>query len=150
MTSEVREFIKIQKLGFIATVCPDGTPNLSPKGTTTVWDEDHLIFADIHSPETVSNLRNNPAIEINVVDVFTRRGYRLKGTAKIISDGPLFKEIANAYGENAKKYKINNFVLVKVERVIEITSPVYDTGITPEEIRGKWVDYWSSIHPQSN
>jgi len=36
-----------QKLGFAATVCPDGTPNLSPKGTTTVWDDDHLLFADI-------------------------------------------------------------------------------------------------------
>src|SRR3977135_2989612 len=92
------------KLGFIATVCPDGTPNLSPKGTTTVWDEDHLVFADIHSPEHVDTLRSNPSIEINVVDVFTRKGYRLKGVAQIVSEGPLFNEILDAYGEQAKKY----------------------------------------------
>jgi len=38
-----------QRLGFVATVCPDGTPNLSPKGTTAVWDDDHIVFADIRS-----------------------------------------------------------------------------------------------------
>jgi predicted pyridoxine 5'-phosphate oxidase superfamily flavin-nucleotide-binding protein len=34
MSKEIREFVNREKLGFIATVCPDGTPNLSPKGTT--------------------------------------------------------------------------------------------------------------------
>jgi predicted pyridoxine 5'-phosphate oxidase superfamily flavin-nucleotide-binding protein len=56
LTQEIKEFVKQTKLGFVATVCPDGTPNLSPKGTTTVWDDDHLVFADIHSPGTVTNL----------------------------------------------------------------------------------------------
>ena len=51
LTSDIKEFVNKQKLGFIATVCADGTPNLSPKGTTIVWDEDHMVFADIHSPE---------------------------------------------------------------------------------------------------
>ncbi len=32
LTTEIKEFVKKQKLGFVATVCPDGTPNLSPKG----------------------------------------------------------------------------------------------------------------------
>src|SRR6185369_17957628 len=76
LTPEIKEFVKQTKLGFVATVCPDGTPNLSPKGTTTVWDDDHLVFADIHSPGTVANLRQNPAVEINVVDPEVRKGYR--------------------------------------------------------------------------
>src|SRR5688572_31618895 len=85
LTAEVKEFVVKQKLGFVATVCPDGTPSLSPKGTTTVWNDDHLIFADIHSPETVANLLNNPSIEINVVDIFLRKGYRFKGFARVLS-----------------------------------------------------------------
>jgi predicted pyridoxine 5'-phosphate oxidase superfamily flavin-nucleotide-binding protein len=68
LTDDMKRVVREQKLGFIATVCPDGTPNLSPKGTTAVWDDDHLIFVDISSPGTVANLRQNPAIEINVVD----------------------------------------------------------------------------------
>ena len=73
LTEEIREFVNKTKLGFVATVCPDGTPNLSPKGTTIAWDENHLAFADIHSPGTINNLLLNPSVEINVVDVFSRK-----------------------------------------------------------------------------
>jgi uncharacterized protein len=66
LTDDMRRVVLEQKLGFAATVCPDGTPNLSPKGTTTVWHDDHLPFADIWSPETVRGLADNPNIEINV------------------------------------------------------------------------------------
>jgi hypothetical protein len=59
LTGEMRRAVETQ-LGFVATTCPDGTPNLSPKGTTAVWDDDHLVFAHIHSPGTVANLRSNP------------------------------------------------------------------------------------------
>ena len=80
LTDDMRRVLDEQQLGFIATVCPDGTPNLSPKGTTAVWDDEHLVFADICSPTTISNLRRNPALEINVVDTLSRKGYRFKGT----------------------------------------------------------------------
>jgi len=51
LTEDMRRVAEAE-LGFIATVCPDGTPNLSPKGTTAVWGEDHLVFADLRSPGT--------------------------------------------------------------------------------------------------
>src|SRR2546426_2405350 len=96
LTEDMRQVVEAQ-LGFIATVCPDGTPNLSPKGTTTVWDDDHLVFADIRSPRTIANLKQNPAIEINVVDWFTRKGYRFKGIATVIESGSLFTELVAFY-----------------------------------------------------
>ena len=55
LTEDMKRVVEEQRLGFAATVCPDGTPNLSPKGTTAVWDDDRLIFADIRSPRTVEN-----------------------------------------------------------------------------------------------
>jgi hypothetical protein len=69
----------------VPTICPDGTPNLSPKGTTTLWDDEHIIFADFHSPATVANLERNPAAEVNVVDVFLRKGYT-KGSARVSTE----------------------------------------------------------------
>jgi predicted pyridoxine 5'-phosphate oxidase superfamily flavin-nucleotide-binding protein len=45
LTADMRRMVEEQQLGFIATVCADGTPNLSPKGTTAVWDDEHLVFA---------------------------------------------------------------------------------------------------------
>src|SRR5499427_3518839 len=91
LTADMRRIVDEQRLGFVATVCPDGTPNLSPKGTTAVWDDDHLVFANIRSPGTVANLRNNASVEVNVVDPFVRKGYRFKGLASILESGPLYE-----------------------------------------------------------
>src|SRR5215468_11990204 len=83
LTEDMRRVVEQQRLGFIATVCPDGAPNLSPKGTTAVWDDEHLVFADICSPSTIANLRHSPVLEINVVDSLLRKGYRFKGPPTI-------------------------------------------------------------------
>src|SRR3954465_11823861 len=97
LTDDMKRVVLEQKLGFAATVCPDGSPNLSPKGTTTVWDDDHLVFADIYSPGTVANLRQNPSVEINVVDPDVRKGYRFKGTAMILTSGEVFDTLLTFY-----------------------------------------------------
>jgi hypothetical protein len=146
LTQEIKEFVKQTKLGFVATVCPDGTPNLSPKGTTTIWDDDHLVFADIHSPGTISNLLVNPSIEINIVDVFTRKGYRFKGSGKVLSEGSLFDEVIAFYKNAGSKYTINNIVLVKVDRIIPLLSPVYDADISESDVIKRWTDYWGAIY----
>jgi predicted pyridoxine 5'-phosphate oxidase superfamily flavin-nucleotide-binding protein len=62
LTEHMKKVVREQRLAHVATVCPDGTPNLSPKGTTTVWDDDHLVFAAIRSPVTIANLRANPKV----------------------------------------------------------------------------------------
>ena len=93
ITNEIKNFIEQQKLGYVATVSPDNTPNLSPKGTISVWDDEHLVFADIKSPKTMANLEKNPSLEINVVDPITRKGYRFKGTGTILGSGLEYDKI---------------------------------------------------------
>ncbi|MBV8650996.1 MAG: pyridoxamine 5'-phosphate oxidase family protein, partial [Alphaproteobacteria bacterium] len=70
LTEDMKRVIAEQKLGFVATVSPDGTPNLSPKGTMLLLDDDHIIFGEIRSPQTLGNIRTNPAMEINLIDQF--------------------------------------------------------------------------------
>jgi predicted pyridoxine 5'-phosphate oxidase superfamily flavin-nucleotide-binding protein len=138
-----------QKLGFIATVCPDGTPNLSPKGTTTVWDDEHLLFADIASPNSIRNLALNPAIEINVVDPFVRKGYRFKGTATLHSDDDTYERALSllaARGYNAAPARIKAVALVRVERAAALISPAYDGGAREGEVRARWIAYYDSLH----
>lgn len=50
-----------------------------------------LFFADICSPQTVANLRSNPAIEVNVVDIFSRRGYRFRGAATVHEQDDVYR-----------------------------------------------------------
>jgi predicted pyridoxine 5'-phosphate oxidase superfamily flavin-nucleotide-binding protein len=132
-----------QRLGFVATVCPDGTPNLSPKGTTTVWDDQHLMFADIYSPGTVRNLRSNPAIEVNVVDPIVRKGFRFKGRAELHSDGPLFAEGLKRLAErdyDVPPESVDTIVVIAVEAASPLVSPVYAyvSGITEAEVSARY------------
>lgn len=147
LSAEIKLFVDTQKLGFVATVCPDGSPNLSPKGTTRVWDDAHLMFADIHSPGTIGNLLTNPSVEINMVDVFTRKGYRFKGNATVLSSGPVFEKAVTLYDDAREKYTINHIVLIKINVILPLVSPVYDTGASEEEVINRWTGYWHSVHP---
>jgi hypothetical protein len=145
LTDDMKRVVREQKLGFVATVCPDGTPNLSPKGTTEVWDDDHLIFCDIASPGTVANLRQNPAIEINLVDQLLRKGYRFKGIAEVFADGPLFDEVLRRRRERGASNPVRSVVLVKVQRALPLISPGYDDGTTEEEMRERYLRYWNDL-----
>jgi predicted pyridoxine 5'-phosphate oxidase superfamily flavin-nucleotide-binding protein len=141
LTEDMQRVVEFE-LGFIATVCPDGTPNLSPKGTTAVWDDDHLVFADLRSPGTVENLRSNPSIEINAVDGLVRKGYRFKGTATVHTDGDVFERGVKFYearGTHDARGRIHGIVIVEVERAMAVTSPAYDIGATEDELRERYL-----------
>ena len=149
LTAEMKRLVEVQRLGYVATVCPDGTPNLSPKGTTAVWDDDHLVFADIRSPGSVTNIRLNPTVEVNVVDPIARKGYRFKGNAEVLSSGSTFDDIVTFYRERGVSGPIHHVVLVQVERVLPLVSPAYDSGATEAEVRARWEQYWSSMQQGS-
>jgi hypothetical protein len=157
LSDDMQRVVREQSLGFVATVCPDGTPNLSPKGTLTVWDDDHLVFADIRSPATMRNLRINPAVEINVVDPVVRKGYRFKGKATVVDRGQLRDEVREFYssrwidtGKLRGELELRSFVLIKVEEALPLVSPCYDDPqITEEEIRAAWREHYQGLQPKA-
>jgi len=141
----MKELVERQRLGFVATVCPDGTPNLSPKGTVCVLDDDHLIFADIRSPGTVSNLRTNPNIEVNVVDHFVRKGYRFKGTAQVLDAGADFTRHVAFFSDRGMldaPGRIRAIVIVQVDQARPLISPGYDHGADEAWMRAYWIKYY--------
>lgn len=137
---ELQVFVDEQKLGFVATVSPDGSPNLSPKGTIAVWDEDHLIFADLASPGTIRNLERDDRAEVNVVDPIVRKGWRFKGRAEVLHTGERFQAGVRFFERqnlmDAPK-KIRSIVLIRVDSVAPLISPAYSTGLTEAEIRAR-------------
>ena len=155
LTDDMKRVVRQQRLGFMATVCPDGTPNLSPKGTATVWDDDHLVFADLGSPVTIENLGHNPACEINVIDTFLRKGYRFKGTAQVVTSGDLFNEISEAYAAGSRGIRRTGLpakgnVLMTVTKAAPLVSPGYTPGKTEDEMREEWVSYWAEIQERNS
>ena len=143
LDDDMRRVVKEQSLGFVATVCPDGTPNLSPKGTTTVWDDEHLAFLHVHSPGTVANLALNPSIEINVVDPIVRKGYRFKGHAEVLTSGALHSEVLDYFRRErgTDVERVRAVVLVRVDVAAPLVSPAYDAGATEAEVASRWRDH---------
>ncbi|HEX6819623.1 MAG TPA: pyridoxamine 5'-phosphate oxidase family protein [Ktedonobacterales bacterium] len=139
LTDDMRRVIEEQRLAYVATVCLDGTPNVSPKGTLAVWDDETLIFADIRSPRTVANLRRNPAIEVNVVDPLLRKGYRFKGTARVHAEGQQFDAGVDFLRRRGVSSPIRAVVLVTVARALPVISPAYDSGASEDEVRARWL-----------
>ena len=145
ISQEVKDFLNSQKLGYVASVSSDGMPNISPKGTIFAWTSEILVFADIRSPDTMKNLQTNPHVEINVIDPLLRKGFLFGGSARVIKEGPLFTNILNYYRENKIKSPINSIVLVDVTHVSTVTSPLYDLGISEQEIKSKWKNHFKEM-----
>ncbi len=136
LTEDMKRIVREQRLGFYATVCEDGSPNLSPKGTTYVLDDDHLFFADVRSPGTVANIRRGSLVEINVVDPLVRKGYRFKGPAEIHERGTtLYAESIERLREAGSTLvdRVKAIVVVEVREARAVISPAYDDGTLTEE-----------------
>jgi len=142
LTDEMKQFVRYQRLGYVATVSRDGAPNLSPKGSLTVWDDHHLMFADIESPHTIQNLGVNPHVEVNVVDPFTRKGFRFRGNATILRSGTdYWKAVAHYKDEGADIRRIRAIAMIEVLECGALLSPVYLLGLNEADVRRLWEEY---------
>src|SRR4051812_39426409 len=139
ITSDMRAVIQAAHLCFAATVTPDGRPNLSPKGTIRVWDDEHLFFLDIASPQTRANLEHSPSLELNVVDQLSRRGYRFAGTATLHHPGSAVYDdaVRRIYGDALPSSPPSAVVLLAVERAAPVLSPAYWRGLDEHAIRAQ-------------
>lgn len=151
ITPEIRDFVDRLRLGFVATVSPDGRPNVSPRGTIMVWDgggggrADELVIADIRSPATTLNVQANPEVEVCIVHPLLRRGYRLRGRAEVLRGGPAFEAAVAAYRRAGVKSPIGAVLRVRLYEASEVRSPLYDLGMSEEEIRGRWKDAYAGL-----
>ncbi len=78
----------------IATANKEGKPNVSPKGSFRVLDDEHVIFANIASPRTMANLKVNPQLTAIMLDRSSRKGYRIWGRTEVLDRGELFDSLA--------------------------------------------------------
>jgi predicted pyridoxine 5'-phosphate oxidase superfamily flavin-nucleotide-binding protein len=145
LTDEMKRAIKELHLCYVASVSPQGQPNLSPKGTLQVWDDDHLVFADIASPKTVANVLVNPHVEINIVNPFSRRGFRFKGRAEVLHSGREFETVAGELrARNGPTFPVRNVVKVRVDVARPVLSPAYTCNppASEDETRRKWMAFY--------
>jgi predicted pyridoxine 5'-phosphate oxidase superfamily flavin-nucleotide-binding protein len=101
LTSEIRAMFENQ-LAIIATASKDGNPNVGPKGSMHVIDDETLAYAEGTGGKTLKNLQENPKIAVVVVDRERADGYQVKGTAELLTSGDFFERTGNRQEERGR------------------------------------------------
>ena len=113
MSPEVQKAVAECNPGFIATASKAGKPNVSAKGSLQVLDDEHLLFADVRSPGTIANLKENSQIAIFCFDPATRSGCRISGRAELFDNGPLYDKLSEAFA--ARNMQVKHAVKIAVD-----------------------------------
>jgi len=113
LSAEAKKIISEYGPALIATASKDGKPNVSPKGSFRVLDDEHVIFANIASPRTMANLKENPQLTAIMLDRSSRKGCRIWGKVEILNDGDLFDSVSSEFSQ--KGARVKNVVKVTLE-----------------------------------
>jgi hypothetical protein len=84
-------------------------------------------------------------VEVNVVDPFVRRSYRLKGVASVLESRPIYDKVIALCKERGVANAICEVVMVRVQRALPTDSPAYDLGLTEAEVRARWERRWQAV-----
>ena len=120
ITGEMRELINKQQC-FIATADKNGVPNVAPKGSVAVLDDQTIAFAEIVSKKTYENIKDNPRVAVVVSDSNALTGFKFLGGAELLTGGPVYEMFAE---------KLHRLRLPKPLAVIKVcVEEIYDMSI---------------------
>lgn len=127
LTKEITQYIDKSVLCWLATVSNEGNPNVSPKEIFTYYQTDKIIIANIASPQTVKNIRQNKKVCISFIDILVQKGFQLKGKAEIIKKNHSnFSEMKKILIELTKgKFPFSTITSVTIETTKPILAPKY-------------------------
>lgn len=118
LTSEMRDMFGKQ-LAVVATASKDGTPNVGPKGSVYIIDDETIVYSEGTGEKTLKNLQENPKVAIMVVDREKGDGYQVKGTAELLDSGELFERAARRQ-EERKRPRPKYAVKIGVEEIYSV------------------------------
>ncbi|MFD1316469.1 pyridoxamine 5'-phosphate oxidase family protein [Namhaeicola litoreus] len=127
LSSDIIACMKRSVLCWLATVSKDSMPNVSPKEIFCDYGEDHIIVANIASPQTVKNLRINQNVCLSFIDIFVQKGYQIKGNSEIVDrTNPEFEKMHIKLSKMTKgKFPITNIILIFATSTKQIVAPSY-------------------------
>ncbi len=85
LSAEIKKYINKSVLCWLATSSADNFPNVSPKEIFNCYGTDKIIVANIASPQTVRNIKQNKNVCVSFIDILIQKGFQIKGKARIIT-----------------------------------------------------------------
>ncbi len=104
---------------FIATVDAQGFPNIGPKTSTRVLDDEHLAFNEGTGGQTYANIQANGIVLVAVVDRPNMVGYRFVGKGELVKEGSLYEAAREAMAARGRPAPIA-VVRISVEKIYDL------------------------------
>lgn len=127
LNSEAKSYIDKSVLCWLATSDRENQPNVSPKEVFTHFKNQYIIIANIASPNTVKNIKQNSKVCVSFIEVFLQKGFQLKGEARIVtSKDSGFKNMETELLKITKGlYPFKSITKIQVESIKPIIAPSY-------------------------
>ncbi len=127
LNNEIKEYINKSVLCWLATASTKNVPNVSPKEIFNHFGTDKIIIANIASPQTVRNIKQNENVCVSFIDILVQKGFQLKGKAKIIGKTyPQFPEMEKVLTEmTGGSIPFATITEITIEQVKPIIAPKY-------------------------
>lgn len=127
LTDQLIQCMSKSVLCWLATASKDNQPNVSPKEIFAAYQEDTIIVANIASPQTVKNIKENPQVCISFLDILVQKGFQVKGKAEILQkshpDFPAMEGILTKMTEG--KFPFSTITKITVDQVKPMIAPRY-------------------------
>ena len=127
LTEAIKKSIQDSVLCWLATSDTEGMPNVSPKELFTFYGEDQILVANIASPQSLKNIRQNPNVCISFIDIFVQKGFQIKGTARIIDQKEEAFEALHAvlFEMAGERFPFSSLTSIQIQKVKPIIAPSY-------------------------
>lgn len=127
LNQEVKESINESVLCWLATANKNGEPNVSPKEMFVAKSSEHILIANIASPNSVKNILANPQVCLSFINVFKQKGFKVKGSATIIEpSSPDFAVNEAALRTlGGEQFTIKSIIEVQATSVSPVLAPSY-------------------------
>ncbi|KDE73355.1 hypothetical protein FUSO7_06780 [Fusobacterium necrophorum BFTR-2] len=91
LTDAMKEIIEKQ-LAYVSTVSNEGMPNIGPKRSMRILDENTLIYNENTGKQTMNNILANGKVVVAYADWAKLDGYRFVGKAEVFTEGKYYDE----------------------------------------------------------
>ncbi|WP_273277019.1 pyridoxamine 5'-phosphate oxidase family protein [Maribacter polysiphoniae] len=127
LTPDITEYINRSVLCWLATVSAENIPNVSPKEIFNYYGADKIIIANIASPQTIRNIKQNENVCISFIDILVQKGFQLKGKARIIEKtNSDFLEMEKTLSKMTRgKFPFSSITEITIEQTKPIIAPKY-------------------------
>ncbi len=132
----IQQSVNESVLCWLATVDPEGKPNVSPKEMFVPYEDKYILIANIASPKSAANIKENSFVCVSFIDILKQKGFKLSGIAKLIDSSEqqfetLLKELHKIGGET---FPVKSIIKITVTSSEPIIAPSYWLFPDPNEL----------------